>query len=365
MKPARRGPTLPAPACPGIGAFLTRRRGHREVTKYLIVNADDLGISVPVNLAIREASCRGIVTSASLLANMPAFRHAVEEVIRPDPRLGVGVHLCLTSGRPVLTPEEVPLLADPAGGQFRHGFLGIWRLVCSRRREEALRQIGQELAAQVDRVESLGIRPDHLDGHQHVHTIPPVFDLVVRLAQARKMAVRMANEPFRFWQHPTRLLECLVNGGVLKNLVLTCFATVNRRNWPGVLTADHYFGILDTGRMTAARLRNLLRALPEGVSEVTIHPGLPGDPGFPLDGEDRTLGHRVQPCRLARLDGAGALPDCSGQDRRFLRRRQAAEELAALTDPTIWGALAGRGIRLVRFADIEASHSSGRGVQTA
>ena len=314
--------------------------------KHLIVNADDLGISVPVNLAIREASCRGIVTSASLLANMPAFRHAVEEVIRPDPSLGVGVHLCLTSGRPVLTPEKVPLLADPAGGQFRHGFLGIWRLVCSRRREEALRQIGQELAAQVERVESCGIRPDHLDGHQHVHTIPPVFDLVVRLAQARKMAIRMAREPFRLWQHPTRFLECLANGGVLKNLVLACFATVNRRNWPRVLTADHYFGILDTGRMTVRRLRGLLRALPEGVSEIMVHPGLPGDPGF-------------------RLDGAGALPDCSGQDRLFLRRRQAAEELAALTDPAIWGMLAGRGIRLVRFADITASRSRGRGAQAA
>jgi len=335
------------------------------VTKYLIVNADDLGISVPVNQAVRRASRSGIVTSASLLANMPAFRHAVEEVIRPDPRLGVGVHLCLTSGRPVLTPEKVPLLADPAGGRFRHGFLGIWRLVCSRRREEALRQIGQELAAQVERVESCGIRPDHLNGHQHVHTIPGVFDLVARLAQTRKIAVRMASEPFRLGQHPTRLLECLVNGGVLKNLVLTCFAMVNRRNWPGVLTADHYFGILDTGRMTVRRLRGLLRALPEGVSEVTVHPGLPGDPVFPLDGEDRTRGDRVQPRKLARLDGAGALTDCSGQDRRFLRRRQAAEELAALADPAIWGMLAGRGIRLVRFADIEASHSSGRGVQTA
>ena len=55
------------------------------MTKYLIVNADDLGISVPVNLAIRRASRSGIVTSASLLANMPAFRHAVEEVARPEP----------------------------------------------------------------------------------------------------------------------------------------------------------------------------------------------------------------------------------------------------------------------------------------
>jgi len=332
------------------------------VTKYLIVNADDLGISVPVNLAIRQASRSGIVTSASLLANMPAFRHAVEEVVRPDPRLGVGVHLCLTSGCPVLPPQSVPLLGDTASGRFRHGFLGVWRLVCSRRREEALRQIGQELAAQAERVESFGIRPDHLDGHQHVHAIPGVFDLVVRLARARNAAIRMASERFRLRERgPTGLLECLANGGIFKDLVLARFAIANRRKWPGLMTAEHYFGILDTGRMTADRLRNLLRALPEGVSEVTVHPGLSHDLGMPLQGKDPGFQDDTSPCESRPISGTEVSPECSRQDRRFLRRRQAAEELAALVDPSVRRELVEQRIRLVRFADVCECHPSRMG----
>jgi predicted glycoside hydrolase/deacetylase ChbG (UPF0249 family) len=307
------------------------------VTKYLIVNADDLGISVPVNLAILRAFRSGIVTSASLLANMPAFEHAVEEVIRPEPRLGVGVHLCLTSGRPVLSPEEVPLLVSLPGGQFRHGFLGLWRLICSRRREEALQQIGQELAAQVQRVQSCGICPDHLDSHQHVHAIPAVFDLVVRLARAHRAAVRVASEPLGLGRRgPMGPLQCLANGGLFKDLLLASLAAANRRRRPGILAPDHYFGILDTGRMTPGRLRRLLRNLPDGISEVTVHPGLPW-------------------AGALRACGTEWAPGCSRQDARFLRRGQAPEELEGLVDPAVRRELEERRILLIRFADISYS----------
>ena len=106
------------------------------MAKYLIINADDLGLSVATNLAIRRAFREGVVTSASLMANMPALDHAIEHVIHGSPHLGVGVHLCLTSGRPVLA-GQVPLLVDEEGC-FRHGFSGLLRLVCGRRRDEAL-----------------------------------------------------------------------------------------------------------------------------------------------------------------------------------------------------------------------------------
>ena len=130
------------------------------MTKHLILNADDLGISVPVNLAIGRAFRDGIVTSASLMTNMPALRHAVEEVIRPNPGLGIGVHFCVTSGPPVLpqTPGrgkgDCPLLPGtvplcPPGGCFRRGFVGLSRLLHSTRRQAALDEIRAEWAAQI------------------------------------------------------------------------------------------------------------------------------------------------------------------------------------------------------------------------
>jgi len=323
---------------------------HQKVPKYLIVNADDLGISIPVNLAIRQAFRSGILTSASLLANMPAFAHAVETVIRPNPGLGIGAHLCLTSGRPVLPPERIPLLADARGPRFRLGFVGLWRLLRGRHGEESLRQIRDEWTAQVDRIEASGVAIDHLDGHQHVHMIPELFDLAAAMAWARRVGIRVAGEPFRLRQRgPVGVLRCLTSGGIVKNLVLAGFAKANRRRWPDILSPDHYFGALDTGRMILDRLQSILGALSDGVTEVTAHPGL--EPVPVLSQTPRSSGPTAH--------GAAKVPPRpSRQDLRFLRRREAAEELAALLDPSLRGMLAREGGKLIRFRDIPDCRSS-------
>jgi chitin disaccharide deacetylase len=352
------------------------------VTKHLIVNADDLGISIPVNLAIRRGFCDGIVTSASLLVNMPALGHAVEEVIRPSAGLGVGVHLCATSGPPVLPPERLPLLVEQKGDRppfperperrfaesapvplFRRGFVGLWRLLHSRRREEALGQIQEEWAAQIARAEALGLQIDHLDGHQHVHMIPALFYLVVELARTRSIAIRVAGEAFRLWQRgPLGVLACLANGGLVKNAVLRHFARRNRRKWPNILSTDHYFGALDTGRMTSARLRNILESLPDGVSEVTVHPSLPAPVSelapAATPGSEVRADHLPYPAsgEASGVRAPDEMLSCNPQDQRFLLRRHAAEELAALVDPTVREIVAARGIKLTHFQDLPGVH---------
>jgi predicted glycoside hydrolase/deacetylase ChbG (UPF0249 family) len=313
------------------------------VPKYLIVNADDLGISVSTNLAIGRAHAEGLATSASLLANMPAARHAVQRVVRPHPRLGIGVHLCLTSGRPVLDPGEVPLLVGP-DGWFRHGFLGLLRLVCGGRRGEALAQIERELMAQVERVEALGVGIDHVDGHQHVQMIPAIFPLALRLARERRAVLRLADEPLgapKRW--PARLARSLATGGLLKWLVLSRMARAIRRRVP-LSAAVHYFGVLQAGRMTLGALRAVVQSLPEGVSEINVHPGSP-----------------------AWLDES---LEASPADRRFLRRPERAAELNALLAPALRTELQEARVRLVRFSDVldscDFSRSAARsGSQTA
>ena len=71
--------------------------------KRLIVTADDFGLSGPVNEAVEEAHRRGILTAASLMVGAPAFDDAVRRA-RAMPNLGVGLHLVLLDGRPVLPP---------------------------------------------------------------------------------------------------------------------------------------------------------------------------------------------------------------------------------------------------------------------
>src|SRR5713226_10139949 len=91
----------------------------REITvlRQLVVNADDLGLTVGVNDGIFDAHDRGILTSASVFANAPATADAIRRV-RIRPSLGVGVHLALVDGSPMLPPNRVPSLIE-GDGRFR------------------------------------------------------------------------------------------------------------------------------------------------------------------------------------------------------------------------------------------------------
>ena len=99
----------------------------------VILNADDLGYSPDVNWAILHAASIGTLTAASLMVNMPFAEDAVMSVRESLPNFSLGLHFCLTSGRAVAPQEKIPLLVD-SNGCFRHGFLGLWRLLSSKRK---------------------------------------------------------------------------------------------------------------------------------------------------------------------------------------------------------------------------------------
>ena len=64
------------------------------MTRRLVVNADDLGLTAGVNDGIVEAHVRGIVTSASLMVLWPAAAGAAAYA-REKPDLALGLHLDL------------------------------------------------------------------------------------------------------------------------------------------------------------------------------------------------------------------------------------------------------------------------------
>lgn len=122
----------------------------------VIVNADDFGFSEAVNYGILKAHKQGIVTSTSIMANMPGFAHAVE-LWKKNPTLRVGVHLNITCGKPVLTDHQTMTNEE---GYFVHG------------NEDSYSdyEIFEELCAQMEKVLAAGIEIDHLDSHHHIHT---------------------------------------------------------------------------------------------------------------------------------------------------------------------------------------------------
>ena len=203
--------------------------------KLLIVNADDFGFSADVNEGIIEAHRRGIVTSATLMANGEAFEHAVR-LAQQTPSLDLGAHLSLIGGHSVAQPGA-SLPASPAAlaalvmtGQF-HPY--------------------PECAAQVRKILDAGLRITHLDTHKHAHLLPPVAEAVGRVSQ--DFGIRWVRPP----------LEAPVAGWLSRR----------RLRKHGCRMADHLLGFAETGRLDEDRLLKLVRRIPAGLTELLCHPG--------------------------------------------------------------------------------------------
>ncbi|WP_073153978.1 chitin disaccharide deacetylase [Seinonella peptonophila] len=145
----------------------------------LIVNADDFGLSRGVNHGIVDAHKYGIVTSTTMLVNMPGASHAVE-LAKATPSLGVGIHLTLTCGRPIL---HVPSLMNEDG---------FFRL-SSRDQDDKqidLDEVEREWVAQIEKFASFGLEPTHMDSHHHVHGWEILQPIVARVSQKYQLPVR-------------------------------------------------------------------------------------------------------------------------------------------------------------------------------
>jgi len=287
--------------------------------KNLIVNADDLGWTEGVNRGIVEAFRNGIVTSASLLANGAAFAGGVEAA-RSAPDLGVGVHLNLSDGPPVANPETVASLLNDKG-EFAGGPESL--LMKLARRRLLPREVEREWDAQIKKVRDAGIEPTHLDGHKHVHMLPGLFEIALRLAKRHGIgAIRVSLE--------ASSLRAALSSGEKQNAGVVIKQGVQARGLKllardareqaeraGISTADYFCGIAQTGELTLEGVMQLLKNLPEGTTELMVHPGYSDD-------ALRKTATRLQESRQS--------------------------ELAILTDTGIRNLVASQGIRLIDYA---------------
>ena len=154
-----------------------------SVAKQLIVNADDLGRTPGINAGIVEAHRRGIVTSATLMVNFAASA-AAGTLARENPKLGLGLHLAFTGGKPTLPTDQVLSLVDAQGllPAKPEGLAGARPA-----------EIVAEARAQLQRFRSLvGRNPTHIDSHHHAHRLPDVFEALVTLSWETGLPVRNA-----------------------------------------------------------------------------------------------------------------------------------------------------------------------------
>lgn len=235
----------------------------------LIVNADDFGLTSGVNRAILELHKAGVLTSATLMARASATAEAIE-IARSTHTLGVGCHVVLTDGEPVLPRRQIPSLIDRDTGRF-YATLGEFlpRLFTGRIRAA---EIEAEAAAQIRDLQSHGLRLTHVDTHKHTHMFPRVLRPVLRAA--RGAGIRAVRNPFEpAWA--VRAVRDPAWARVVQVTALRTLAPVCRRIMAeqGFSTTDGTIAIVSTGTFDSLTLRALVAALPAGIWELVTHPG--------------------------------------------------------------------------------------------
>jgi hopanoid biosynthesis associated protein HpnK len=286
------------------------------MSKWLVVNADDFGLSPGINAGIIEGLENGILTSASIMVNAPAFDEAVK-LARAHKRLGIGVHLNVLRGKAVLPPAEIPSLVDRAGRFLRTPI----SLVCDLlRRRVDIDHISRECSAQINRAFEAGLRPTHVNSEQHVHMYPPIFSRVVQLAERYGIrAVRWTG------QYPRASSLMRWSRRSYKDLLVNLCASLCRRpNGRSVMSNDYFFGLTETGSLTAEVFKAILPRLRDGVTEIMCHPGYVGQD---LEDAFQTM-------------GASSLVTSR------------ARELQTLTDPGLRGCIDAVGAKLVHYGEI-------------
>jgi len=242
----------------------TKSRGS---TPYQVIfTGDDFGLSPAVNIAIIRAHRQGLLTCASLMAGGPAWQQAVA-LAKECPDLCLGVHLTLVQGQSVLPPRLLPGLVDGEGNFPHNPIIAGLCYYFSRRRQE---QIAIELAAQIERLLDVGLKPWFLNGHLNIHLHPAIWPIVQRLARQYAIpTVRLAREDLQVTLSLDRRRR------LAKTAQAGIFAWLSRRARAdlGPLQAnEHVFGLLNDGAMDEAFLLGLLPRLAAGVTEIYCHP---------------------------------------------------------------------------------------------
>lgn len=298
------------------------------MARFLVLNGDDFGYSPAINAAVARNYAAGGLTSTSLLVNGAAARAAFR-LARALPGLGIGWHVNLTEGGPVLPPRAVPTLIDrrglfrPLGAQLRGILAGTTRTD----------ELARELAAQLALLLDAGITPTHVDGHLHAHAFPRVLPLVLDL-MARHRIGALRSPRLGVWLTPDA-------AGEIEN------------PWTGLRPGSPLARVVGSRHLTG----NLRRLAPHldrpRAAELTRRGITEADQ---LYDAAHFLSAADPPVALAAALGAGGGTIMEIMTHPAWNRdpTRGAAESALLNDPRLHAALLARGIERVHYGTVRA-----------
>lgn len=283
--------------CKGPSDSLHGFHERTSTMKRLIINSDDYGRTPDISRGIRESHLQGVVTSTTCMMNIPTTAADIAAALQETPQLGMGVHLVLTMGRPLVKRDVGSSLTDDQGNFFKYA--PLLERVASLKIEE----VKEEWRAQIEAfVRAAGRKPTHLDSHHHSsYFSAELFRAMLELATEYDCAIRFpfGDEVSRELEETNRHVPALMEKFHLRH--------------PDRFVVDFY----DEGA-TYEDLLTIINNLPDGTSEIMCHPG--------------------------HVDSAFA--------NESVYNRQRERELQILTDPSTKEAIQANGIELITFAEL-------------
>ena len=250
----------------------------------IVVTADDVALHPSFTAGALEAHRRGIVTACSVVATGPALEDAAA-ALRACPTLAVGAHLTLVGTAPLSPSASIPSLCG-ADGRLLLGFAPF--VARYLRGGVILAEVERELRAQLQRLADVGLTPSHLNSHQHLHALPGIAELTIRLAIG--LGIGWVRAPR---DHPLRWCP---PGRALAVAALAVLAARARRRFPDHIQGGRgTLGIAAAGGLETASLVRLLDHADDGF-ELVCHPGSDDETagaalewGYGWEGELRAL----------------------------------------------------------------------------
>ena len=237
--------------------------------KKLIVNADDFGLHPAINAGIIKGCRDGFITSTSLMCSGAAFEDAVLQA-KATPALGVGIHLTLVGGgKPLLQARQLRTLVDE-DGLLPADYTAFAKRWYAGRIKKA--EVVSELQAQLERGLSCGLEITHVDSHQHLHVLPGIADIVLDLCSAFGIKkIRMPQEGW-FWRGG---FDSTAGRLIGREGLSFCSALAKMKaRQARFVYPQHFFGMLAGGNLNEFLVGEIIRNLPDGVSEIMTHPGM-------------------------------------------------------------------------------------------
>ncbi len=239
--------------------------------KKVIINGDDFGLNPEVNRGIIRAFREGILTSASIMVNMPGFEDALN-LLKKNPLLDIGLHVNIFRGKPVLPDYKTKTFTDKRGFFLQSALKIVKRIYL---KQFDFMRLEEECEAQIIKALDRGINITHIDSEKHLHFIKPIYKIITKLGlKYGVINIRNINE-FPYLTKSFLNLRYIFNSNLYKVFLLQFLSNrIKKINFlnPDIYTPDYSFGILESGCMDIRKYRELFIYLKDGVTEIICHP---------------------------------------------------------------------------------------------